>query len=467
MKRRDFFKNGLIAGVGTSLLTNFNPGNSRSDKINEGGSAKNIIILVSDGMSNGTLTMADLLKRTKSGTGSHWLNLYRENKVTRSLMDTASANSLVTDSAAASSSWGGGYRVPNGSLNVGSNGEEYKPILQKFKHAGKAVGCVTTVPITHATPAGFCINSKSRGSQAEIAEKYLSLKFDVMMGGGNEYFSSEGRKDKRDLYLEFKNHGYTVVRNRQEMFEIERGRPVLGVFYEGGLPFSLDQNSDEKLLSSIPTLAEMTETAISHLQQNQNGFVLQVEGGKVDWAAHANDSAGLLYDQLAFDDAVKVAVDFAEKERNTLVIITTDHGNSNPGLILDRKVNDNFSKLHTFTHTNDWVLFNIKPGDPAGKVIDLIKYAQGYEITTDEAFTLLSYYENLTSTGIYNPYKLPFKAYSEMQAKHTNINFAGMDHSADFAEVAMLGPGSENLKPFILNTDLHHFMLEATETENR
>ena len=156
MKRRDFLNSGLLtAFTGTlaapTLLSGCTPSNVRELK----GNTKNIIFLVSDGMSTGTLNMADLLMQRKFGKSSKWIELYRENKASRAFMDTASADSMVTDSAAGSSSWGGGVRVNNGSLNVGPNGEMYKPILQKFKEAGKSVGCVTTVPITHATPADF------------------------------------------------------------------------------------------------------------------------------------------------------------------------------------------------------------------------------------------------------------------------------------------------------------------------
>ncbi|MET3115663.1 alkaline phosphatase [Pedobacter sp. CG_S7] len=142
---------------------------------------------------------------------------------------------MVTDSAAASSSWGGGVRVNNGSLNVGSRGEQHKPILQKFKAAGKAVGCVTTVPITHATPAGFCINAGSRGDQSKIAELYLPLKFDVMMGGGAKYFDASKRKDGKDMFQKFTADGYTLIHNRSEMMELKTDKPVLGTFADDGL----------------------------------------------------------------------------------------------------------------------------------------------------------------------------------------------------------------------------------------
>lgn len=145
--------------------------------------------MVSDGMSLGTLSMADLYSRNILGKGSHWLNLYHEKKVTRTLMDTASASSIVTDSAAASSAFGGGIRVKNGTLNMGANGEKHLPIWQQYKKAGKKAGCVTTVTITHATPAGFCVNSSRRNAEPQIAEMYAELELDVLLGGGEMSFS--------------------------------------------------------------------------------------------------------------------------------------------------------------------------------------------------------------------------------------------------------------------------------------
>jgi alkaline phosphatase len=298
-------------------------------------------------MSSGTLNMADLLMQRKLGKHSHWIQLYKENKIYRGLMDTASASSLVTDSAAASSSWGGGVRVNNGSLNMGPNGEKYKPILQKFKEAGKAVGCVTTVPITHATPAGFCVNNNSRNSQPEIALQYIPLRFDVMMGAGTEYFDKNLREDKKDVFGEYIANGYTVVKNRKDMLNVAGGKPILGVFSEKSLPYAVDRTTDKLLAETTPSLAEMTQTAIDKLSANNNGFVLQVEGGKVDWAAHGNDTGGLLYDQLAFDEAIAVAISFAEKRTDTLVIITTDHGNANPALLYGSDANKNFDKFNS------------------------------------------------------------------------------------------------------------------------
>lgn len=464
MIRRDFFKNGTLAVLGTSLLSPLSSAAELLSPLDEKawGTAKNIIFMVSDGMSTGTLTMANLLLERKEGRESTWVSLYRENKVVRAFMDTASANAMVTDSAASSSAWGGGVRVENSKLNVNADGSFNTPILQKFKTAGKKVGCVTTVPITHATPAGFCINNGSRGDQGEIALQYLPLKFDVMMGGGNQYFDTAKRKDKIDVYNKFELAGYQILRTKSEMINTDNKKPIIGIFDQDGLPFSVDQASDASLQERIPTLAEMTVKAIDLMKDNKNGFVLQVEGGKVDWAAHSNDAAGLLYDQIAFDLAVEKAIAFAMADKNTLVIITTDHGNGNPGLYGGNESDKKFDLLQKFKHSNDHILNTIQPGFSTSKLIDLIADGQGYAITAEEAKSLLVHYEKLDGIGTYNNRRLPFELFGQLQKKYTAISFGSMDHSGDYVELAAYGPGSTLMKPFVRNTELHNLMLDAT-----
>jgi len=462
MKRRSFFKKSSLALVGASLFSPFDllASDNQKNTLPNGKTAKNIIFMVSDGMSIGTLTMADLLLQRKEGRRSKWLSLYDEGKVSRALMDTASANALVTDSAAASSSWGGGVRVNNGSLNVNPDGSFNKPILQKFKSAGKSVGCVTSVPVTHATPAGFCINNASRNAQPDIALQYLDLNFDVFLGGGTEYFSGDLRKDKVDLFGNFVQKGYDIAQNKTELLNSNgSSKPLLGVFHKAGLPYTLDINSNPELKKSIPTLKEMTTQAINRLKKNKNGFVLQVEAGSVDWAAHANDSSALLYEQIEFDNALAAAIDFAEKDGETMVIITTDHGNANPGLFSG---NDKFDKLQHFKQTNDWVLNNINRDFSSRKVIELVESAQGVVIKDEEAKEVLKHYTQLDSEGLYNPNKLPYKTYAQILANYTGVSFGSTGHSGDFVELAIFGPGGESLKSFVKNYEIHNFMLNAT-----
>ena len=470
MDRRSFLKkSGIVAvGAGLALPLGIQAAGTSSKKSNSK-TAKNIIFLVSDGMSSGTLNMADLLLKRKEGRQSNWINLYQENKVSRALMETSSADSIVTDSAAASSAWGGGIKVNNNALNVGPNGELPVPILQKFKALGKSVGCVTTVPITHATPAGFCINAETRKNQDVIAEKYLPLKFDVMLGGGLDYFSAETRKDKRDLLGDFKTAGYQVVLNKKELNgitdftqKIQPFYPILGLFAQDALPYSVDYNIDKTLQEKVPTLAEMTKFAIEQLSKNQNGFVLQVEGGKVDWAAHGNDIGGLLYDQIAFDDAIKVAMDFAERDENTLVIITTDHGNSNPGIIYGDEANKNFDKVQLYKSSNTQILSAITPQTTAQDLIGIFEDQQQWILDKVIADDIIKIYQKLTSDDIKNYRHLPFETIAQIQTKNNSIGWISNEHSADYVELALFGPGSELLTPFIKNTDLHQIMLKAT-----
>lgn len=445
----------IAAGAGLvspfDLLAGSKEGSRSSFK---GKRAKNIIFMVSDGMSIGTLTLADLMLQRKEGRQSHWMSLYNQGTAFRALMDTASANALVTDSAAGSSAWGGGVRVNNGSLNVNPDGSFNKPILQKFKAAGKAVGCVTSVPITHATPAGFCVNIASRNDQPIIAEEYLKLEFDVMMGAGSEFFNAEDRKDKVNLFQKFSQKGYSVIKNRDELLSVptSSSKPLLGVFHKGGLPYSVDVQSSKELSNRVPSLAEMTKTAISRLSQNKDGFVMQVEGGAVDWAAHSNDGPALIYEQIAFDNAVAEVVDFAKKDGETLVIITTDHGNGNPGLFSSNK---KFDLLQTVKQSNNWIMSRIKPDFTTSALIDLVQSAQGFALNRDEAQQILKYYQQAESKGV------PVDVFARITSKYTGVAFGSTGHSSDFVELTMYGPGADQLPQFVKNVDLHNFMLDA------
>ncbi len=470
MNRRKFFKAGALTAVGSALLNPFEgiaaPIEAAEDfKYKK---AKNIIMLVSDGMSSGTLNMADLYANRILGKSTHWMQLYKDNLVSRGLMDMASASSIVTDSAAASSSWGCGERVKNGSININTKGDALMPIWLKFKKAGKKAGIVTTVPATHATPAGFTVSLKSRNDQSKIAEEYLRTGYDVIMGGGNQYFDATTRKDKKDMYEAFRKKGYDVFRTKNEMIHADLAKPLLGIFDEDGLPYAIDRQNNAELNRKIPTLAEMTTTAISAMKNHPNGFVLQVESGKVDWAAHANDIAGLIHEQLQFDDAIKIAIDFAKENKETLVIITTDHGNANPGVIYGKYANDHFNSIAQYKQTNETFLNTLTPATNQAQLTDYVQTHLGFLLKPEEAKYILNYYHGLEKeeSGLYNYKKLPYKGFAEIQKNYNSVGWISMDHSADYVEIAMFGPGQEAHLPFIKNTDLHYFMLKAAEVEN-
>jgi alkaline phosphatase len=176
---------------------------------------------------------------------------------------------------------------------------------------------------------------------------------------------------------------------------------------------------------------------------------------------------GLIFDQIAFDKAVKVALDFAAKDKETLVIITTDHGNGNPGLYYGKNANDNFDNIQKFKHSNTWILLEQSANFTASQLIERVEFAQNYVIKKEEAEAIVKQYRGLSEEDLIDPYKLPFEDFAMMQRKYTSVHFGDTHHSSDFVEVATYGPGSELLNPFILNTELHNLMLTATGVEEK
>jgi len=271
-----------------------------------GARPRHIIQLVSDGTSSGTWTLADHFSTLTRGRGLRFFELLGQPGVSATSVNMRSLNSLVTDSAAASSSWGCGSRVVNGALNCLPDGRPLRTLYSLFAEIGWKRGLVTTTEITHATPAGFATNATARGSANDIAVQYLERKVEVLLGGGSTFFDPAKRKDKRDLRAEFRAAGYTVMERAGELDQAPLDRPWLGTFYPSHLPYTLDWRSDRKLRERVPSLAAMTRRALTKLERADH-FILQVEGGRVDHAAHANDITAAVHDLIAFDEASRSA----------------------------------------------------------------------------------------------------------------------------------------------------------------
>lgn len=438
--------------------------NCSKNGVNRHGEAKNIIFYVSDGMSIGALTSTDMTMRRKYGKASNWVNLYQENKCHRALMDTAPLNAIVTDSAAAGSAWGCGHRVPVRKINMGPNNEMYEPIFSIFKRKGKATGIVTTTQITHATPASFVANVEHRGMQEDIAIQYLETEHDLYLGGGDEHFSAEDREDGADLFLQFEQRGYNVVRTASELQNISGNGKLLGTFGRGHLPFELDRVNTSNLERDVPSLAEMTKIAIERLSANSNGFIMQVEGGRVDHAAHRNDLGGLIYDQIAFDDAIGEGLKFAEENPDTLIIITTDHGNASPTLNRSQNGYDateiEFDTVHNFKHTNDWILSGLDESSSINRIRERVEAASTFGITPDQARELQLALKG-ERRSLYEMMSGPRPTLGSIISNYTSVGWTGTSHTGDYVQLAALGPGSEALNGFIKNTDLFDLMTEA------
>lgn len=331
LNRRRFFSQAGLAAAAASVGAPHIALSAESFNARGGQRPSRIIHIVSDGMSAGTLAISDHYSRLVRKRSLTWMKLLNEPGVVMGYMNMRSLNSLVTDSAAASSSWGSGVRVMNGVLNVLPNGKRLTPLYTVFGEIGWTRALVTTTEITHATPAGFAANVRSRENPQLIAAQYLERRIDILLGGGKQFFEQKKRLDKRDLKAAFRQAGYTVVENKKELKEAPKTGRLLGIFTDSHLPYTVDHNRDNKLREQVPTLAEMTAAALERLAGAKN-FILQIEGGRVDHAAHSSCAAGAILDQVALDEAIDLVVAFVKEHPDTLVVITTDHGNSNPGL---------------------------------------------------------------------------------------------------------------------------------------
>lgn len=431
--------------------------------------------MVADGMSPGVLPLAEHFSQVVRGKGLLWRALIDRPEAARALVDMASLNSITTDSSAASSSWGSGARILNGWVNMLPDGTALTPIAAVARERRRRVGLVTTTTVTHATPAGFVAVEKSRGNEEEIARQYLG-QVDVILGGGRQYFNASTRKDKDDLPGRFKSAGFTCVSSRGELASVQRGKTpakLLGLFSPGMIPYTLDRNHSQVLQDSVPTLAEMASAALGALQSSPNGFLLQVEGGRVDHAAHNNDAAALLWEQLAFDEAIEAVLKFAERNPETLVVITSDHGNSNPGIggkwaELGRESNgfavmararSSFAELAPKLGGKQML--------PVSAVHDLLQGAFACEFTKDEVEAVRSSLAGVKKLSLNSRLDKPVGILGQAVGNHTGIGWVSTDHTSDFTLLTALGPGSERFNGQIRNTRCFENMVDLMGSKYR
>lgn len=438
--------------------------------------AKNLLFFVSDGMSAGVLTLAEQFSQSVRGRGTNWISLLSEPGCVQAQMDTASANSLVTDSAAASSAWGCGHRVNNGALNILPDGAAVPVIGQIAKASGKKFGLVTTATVTHATPAGFAINEASRKNEASIAEKYFEV-VDVLLGGGLEFFAGDLREDKSDLLERYRGAGYTTASTREELLSKGCGERCLGLFGKGFLPYTIDWQQQPDLQKTVPTLSEMASGALESLSRHPEGFLLQVEGARVDGAAHQNDIAALLWDQLAFDDAVGVGLEFLKTHPDTLMIVTSDHGNANPGLngmgpsyslstsCFEKVAN---AKCSFFAFTQ-WAKERMeKSGElSVDEVRAKVFETFGLWVGNGEAYGVTTSLRGMP-VGDWNFQEANFWAVlAQTLGNQTGVGWTGITHTADPTLLSAIGPGSERFGGWIRNDEVFEKMCASLALQGR
>ena len=251
-------------------------------------------------------------------------------------VETSATDSRVTDSAASATAYACGLKSYNGAIGVDPDGVPCRTLFEAAEARGLATGLVATSRITHATPAAFTAHVTQRADEAGIAEQLVAGGTDVAFGGGARFFRPEAmggaRVDARDLVAEARATGWAVAQDRAG-FDALRTTPALALLASDHLAYEIDRDETDE-----PSLAELAVRALDLLaasaEGRAEGFVLMVEGSRIDHAAHGNDPAAHLRDILAYDEAVAAVLAWAARDGQTLVVSTADHETG--GLTLGR-----------------------------------------------------------------------------------------------------------------------------------
>lgn len=338
MRCKKLFSGILVCAIILSMSTS-SFAMSVKDAAKQNSQIKNIIVMIPDGMSVDGVTLARWYKSYDATSGKI------DTSVTLALDEMASGLvrtywksgdtvGAITDSAPAATAFASGIKTDDKHVGVTPSDAPVATIIEAAKQKGKATGVIATSNVQHATPADFTAHNLDRSKYDILGEQQVYNNLDVMMGGGSTYLASPYRKDSENLVNTIKDLGFNYVTTKDEMNSVYNGR-LWGMFAADAMAYDLD--TTENAITQ-PTLSEMTSKAIQLLSINKNGFFLMVEGSKVDWAAHANDPVALITDILAFDKAVKVALDYAKLNQNTMVLVMTDHGNG--GITIGNKETD-------------------------------------------------------------------------------------------------------------------------------
>jgi alkaline phosphatase len=268
-------------------------------------SPKNIILLIGDGMG---------VSQIYAGLTANKGQLELERCTFIGFHKNQASDNYITDSAAGATAFATGKQTYNGAIGLDSLQMPSVSLLELAELKGLATGLVTTCDITDATPSSFIAHQKNRSMHEEIAKDFLQTDVDVVIGGGSKYFSK--RSDQINLFDSFQKKGYQVLSTIDQLEKIKGGKVI--DLYADENPIKMSEGRGDALLKS-------TKKAIEIVNQNPKGFFLMIEGSQIDWGGHANDTEYVVNEMLDFNKTIGYALDFAEKNKETLVIITADH----------------------------------------------------------------------------------------------------------------------------------------------
>ncbi|MDR2477787.1 MAG: alkaline phosphatase [Treponema sp.] len=288
------------------------------------GQAKYVFLFIGDGMAMSQISATEVFSTARASKDINVTKLGFTRFPVAGLTTTYDAGTFITDSASAGTAIATGNKTLSGVINMDTGKtKQYKTIAEYAHEAGMKVGIVSTVTLNHATPASFYAKVPSRSNYYDIAVQLAGSGFEYFAGGTIDQRTGKN-KDQRDAVDIARSNGYTYVDTKDAFNALKSGAGrVIAVTPNaqdsGAMKYEIDRAQGEL------SLADYTRKGIE-LLDNPGGFFMMVEGGKVDWACHANDAGAAIHDVLALDAAIRTAQDFAQKHPNeTLIVVTGDH----------------------------------------------------------------------------------------------------------------------------------------------
>lgn len=491
------------------------------------GIPKYVFLFIGDGMSYPQIQLTNYYANTMVNQGNEKsvsvededkTVLTSENKLNMMNFDvsgsaqTYDSTSFAPDSASTATSIATGNKTWSGSINVSEDfTQKYETIAEKLKaQKDYKVGILSTVNLNHATPAAFYAHQESRNSYYEIGLEMIESGFDYFAGGGLKQ-TTGAEENQEDLYTLAENAGYKVVKTQAEAEALtaEDGKTIVideHLADGDAMAYELDRQESEW------SLADYVEKGIEVLD-NENGFFMMVEGGKIDWACHANDAASTITDTIALDDAVGKALEFYnEHPDETLIIVTGDHETG--GLTIGYAGTDydtfltNFEnqKISYAKYDSDYVSTYKENKTDFDTVMKDVTELFGLQVPTEEtsessnqkdsadkhpesedtgALVMTTYeYEQLKAayettmsrTGeeeefgqeeyvLYGSYEPLTVTITHILNNKSGINFGSYAHTGLPVEVLAEGAGAENFDGYYDNTDIYNKMAELLEVQ--
>lgn len=445
---------------------------------------KYVFMFIGDGMSHVQINAAQVLKGNKEKGNLSLGKLTFTQFPAVGLQTTYDATSFCPDSASTATSLSSGFKTHSGVIGLGIDKQQVgKTIAEQVKQQKDwKVGIVSTVTLNHATPAAYYAHVPSRNSYYDIGLQMADSGFDYFAGGAISKAEDGGNKS---IYTILEEKGYLVTESAQEILSLNA---AAGKVYaqsprlqdSGSMPYAMDMNADDL------SLAQLVGKGIE-LLDNENGFFMMVESGKIDWACHANDAAAEINDLLAFDAAIDEALAFAQAHpQETLIVVTGDHetggmtiGYAGTGyntafdilenqklsyVAFDEKFNARLKadSLFSFSEALDLVAADfglVAPGKTASNkalVLSDLEYAK-----LEQAFTQAKLPSSQRSVD--DQYKLLYGGYNPFSITLTHIlnNKAGIGwtsyaHTGTPVSVYAYGSGSERFSGSYDNTEIYH-----------